>query len=93
MSQPGQENTRSTFPAQGRTGRQPVVSINDFSMVSMLRYAANRQAILTTDTEGTLLARLMKTAAVVEIVTRGRGQYSYYQPEEAVSVAQKTSLE
>ncbi|MBX9573425.1 MAG: hypothetical protein K2X77_31280 [Candidatus Obscuribacterales bacterium] len=68
------------------------VAINDFSIGSVLNYAGYRQMITSSNIK---LERVLKIAAVVEIVGRGRGQYAYsslYQLEQKATVqAQKIS--
>lgn len=68
------------------------VAVNDFSIASVLNYAGYRHMI---ESSNVRLERLLKIAAVVEIVGRGRGQYAYstlYQIEQkASSAAQKIS--
>lgn len=51
------------------------LALNDFSISSLLRYVGYRKMISSVD--GKLLDRVMKIAAVVELVGRARGQYSY----------------
>lgn len=68
------------------------VAINDFSIGSVLNYAGYRQMTTSSNIK---LERVLKIAAVVEIVGRGRGQYAYsslYQLEQKATVqAQKIS--
>lgn len=58
---------------------------NDFSMLSMLRCPGYRKMIAEVDQSGKLAEKILKTAVVVEMVTKGRGQYAYsslYQQKE-----------
>ncbi len=50
---------------------------NDFSMLSMLRCPGYRKMIGEVDKSGKLAEKILKTAVVVEMVTKGRGQYAY----------------
>ena len=52
-------------------------AINDFSITSMLHYAGYRSMLSRSDLNGKLTDRVLKTAVVVEMVTRFRGQYAY----------------
>lgn len=66
--------------------------LNDFSISSMLRYVGYRKMITSVDAK--LFERVLKIAAVVELVGRGRGQYSYsalyqQQNQQAASIAQQ----
>ena len=51
--------------------------LNDFSICSMIRYPGYRKMIAEADASGKLADKILKTAVVVEMVTRTRGQYAY----------------
>lgn len=69
------------------------LNVNDFSMISMLRYPGYLQIIKKTDKDGKMVDRLIKTAAVVEMVTRGRGVYAYGAEPAQTQVASGTQSE
>jgi hypothetical protein len=66
---------RSRFANQTTDGM--VYSVNDFAISSMLHYAGYRNMISSIDSSGKLLEKILKTAVVVEMVTRARGQFKY----------------
>lgn len=51
--------------------------LNDFSICSMLRYPGYRKMIAEADQSGKLAEKILKTAVVVELVTRAHGSYAY----------------
>ena len=51
--------------------------LNDFSMLSMVRCPGYRKMISEVDKSGKLADKILKTAVVVEMVTKSRGQYAY----------------
>lgn len=66
---------RARTQSQSIAGRH--FMINDFSITSMLRYPGYRKMLAESDRSGKLCDRILKTAVVVEMVTRGRGKYEY----------------
>lgn len=52
-------------------------AINEFSITSMLHYPGYRNMIARSDRSGKLTDKILKTAVVVEMVTRSHGQYAY----------------
>lgn len=60
---------------------------NDFSMVSLMNFPGNLAMMKQIDDKGKLVDKLVKTAVVVEMVTKSHGKYSFAAQDEQVKLS------